>query len=616
MSLRLRRIFGPAVQLSSAIAAGEVRPVWIHAATEGRWKGHPSHPVIEFNADTFAEVIANFRANPQYKVDANGVGCEPVIRLDYEHTSEMDPSLLIGKEGGLPAPGWILELDTRVNEAKGKLELWALVMMGETLWQQTSSGDYRWTSVAIDPNGKDRESGLSIGNVLTSLAITNNPFILDLEDISDSIRGKVAASAYGYCLLEKSARGKVAASAVLCAMSFWGTAETPEEAVVGLRSIFEMPEANAAELGLEVASLERAVVEGTVPTDLEFIFGELRRMLGMRRMATRTEIVAAAKTLVAALVEKESASGGSEQLTSHSPDSTSASGAEALKEASTMKTLAARLAAVLKLSADSDDDAVFDAVKSGLSLRSKVTKKLKLAADADDEAVVDAIEDAEAKKEELDGFGELLNILGAENLTSALAKATKQTETVGKYGAMVEELNALKARLTDSEVKEAEEELSAIAACHKTDDRTKKLLFSVVFSEETKTDGTKVRTLRPGGLAEVRKEYPLPDGASVRQMLTSAVFAGPGGQQLGGAVTGASVPAPTTTLTPSVTPPQESEVLKKVKLCAGANDTMRAVNYLLSQNPAFGERPWAQQISAAAEFLRDERAKAAKGAAA
>lgn len=194
--MRIAAIFGPSIQLTAP--SGKRRPIWIQAATTGTWKGHPAHPIIEFTEKTFDQVIANFRKNPSFALDANGVGNAPVVRLDYEHASEFgDPTRGSIPTDGLPAPGWVLDLEKR-RGADGKVQLWALVEMGEQLWGQVERREYLWTSVAVDPNGKDRVTNQPIGAVMTSLAMTNNPFILGMEPMTTSqgqSSKKIAASA-------------------------------------------------------------------------------------------------------------------------------------------------------------------------------------------------------------------------------------------------------------------------------------------------------------------------------------------------------------------------------------------------------------------------------------
>jgi hypothetical protein len=191
-------VFGPGINL--AAAGGARRPIWVQAAVEGTWKGHPAHPIIKFTEATFDQVIANFRKNPSFQLGASGTGSQPVIRCDYEHASEVgNPTLGDIPSKGVPAPGWLLDLEKR-RGPNGKVQLWALTDMGEQLWGQVERGEYRWTSVSIDPNGKDRASGSPIGAVMTSLAMTNNPFILGMEPMSTSqaktaSSGKIAASA-------------------------------------------------------------------------------------------------------------------------------------------------------------------------------------------------------------------------------------------------------------------------------------------------------------------------------------------------------------------------------------------------------------------------------------
>ncbi len=628
MAIRLRRILGPAIQLSAL--EGERHPVWIQATTEGSWKGHPAHDLVEFTEQTFKEVIANFRRNPAYKTDERGVGCAPVIRLDYEHISEMDPTMVAGAATeGIPAPGFIYELEMR-DGADGKLQLWAFVEMTQKLWEQVQDGEYKWTSVAIDPASRDRTTNEPIGHELTSLAITNNPFVLGMEPMNTNSTesrpsARVAASkgyGYGFCLLEDTSK-RGAKRRIACAMEMWGEAETPEEAVIGIRGLFDLPaEAPPADCLIELNTFAGMLEAGTVPAhiDADYIQGRLRTIVGLRLLATWTEVLEAARSALSAAIEKSTPGGGNVPPPVQSPPASSAQSAISENTMST-KTLSARLASSLNLPADADDDTVVDRVKALLSastafkarVRKKLSKvKLKKAklsdSEEDENKLVDAVEEtadaaetAEAAAEAVNAIEQLLEILGSENVTEVLSRATKLTEDVKKFGPMVEELNALKARLSEGEVKEAEEEVAAIAASYKLEERAKNLLSACVFSEET-VDGKTVRRLNKAGLETIRKDWPLSQDAMPRHLLTKSLIAGSGGVQLGGSATGAGQVIDT-----SVKPAPKSkadEAREKYKFCAGKNDVEQAISYLESENAAFATLDYREQCFLAGQFVR------------
>ncbi len=151
---------------------------WIHIATAGNYAGYQggTRP-FEFTRDTFETVVANFRRNPQY-------GRGPVVPFDYEHASEKGLQLPGVAEHGVPATGWIYDLDIRTSS--GATELWALTEWTPRAAEQIRAGEYRWTSVAIHPNFIDPVSGTSQGPTLTSVALTNKPFLQGLEPIAAS----------------------------------------------------------------------------------------------------------------------------------------------------------------------------------------------------------------------------------------------------------------------------------------------------------------------------------------------------------------------------------------------------------------------------------------------
>lgn len=625
MAIRLRRIVGPGIHLASKLLEGERHPVWIQAATEGVYKGHPVHPKIELTPAVFAEVIANFRAHPSFALGEDGFGCNHVVRLDYEHTSEMFPVDGVAQRG-LPAPGWVMDLEIRDGD-EGKAELWALVDMGVQLWGQVQRGEYHWTSVAIDPNAKDRVTGKKIGHALTSLAITNNPFILGMEEMSlDSTESKpsqkIAASGqHGFLVLEETKRGLENPSLIACAMGQWGEAETPDEAIVGLRELFGLDQsAEAADVLLELQTFEQMMNEGTWPegVNVDWVTDRLRSMLGMKTLAGRAEVIERAKSVVAAVVEKEVTDGGTPAPADQGPpvEGPSAS-TETVPETQPMsaKTLTARLAPTFRLSADADDDTVVDAVKSTASSRKKMLtglcRVLKLADTEDEDEILKAAEDAAADSEKVeeakelkDVFDQLKELFEADNMTETLSKATKMLEQAKKHEGMIEELNALKQKLADGEVEKAEEEVEAIAACHKVDDRTKRLLMSQVIREEK--DGDKaVRVVRPEALEQIRKDWPITDEQRVKQLLTSGVFAGSDGKQLGGPITNApDAPetAPVHDKPAGATP--HDEVKKKIALCAGRNEIEKAISYLEDTEAAFAGLPDHKKPQAANQFLK------------
>jgi hypothetical protein len=76
------------------------------------------------------------------------------------------------------AAGWILGL-RRFGD-----DLWATIQLTDSMASEIKSGEYRFTSIYARMNETDRKTGAKIGPRLVSLAITNQPFIDGLEELS------------------------------------------------------------------------------------------------------------------------------------------------------------------------------------------------------------------------------------------------------------------------------------------------------------------------------------------------------------------------------------------------------------------------------------------------
>jgi hypothetical protein len=280
--LQLRgRVFGGLIQLAAAAAAAvNPGPVWAQIAAEGEWKGHGKFDLIKFDAKLFNQVVGNFRAHPAYKAGPTGIGCQPVVPYDYEHASEMPPTSGSIPQSGAVACGWILELEVRMS-AEGKAELWALSDWGDQAREQIRANEYRWTSVAIWPNAKNKVTGLDMGPVLTSVALTNKPFVEGMAPLT--------------------ARVEV-----------WGKAESAEELVVGLRDVLELPpEADSSTVSAGLDELVAMYRDGRTvpgyPEGVGCLLNQVRRLLGLRALAMPDEILAAAgQALGAASASKPS----------------------------------------------------------------------------------------------------------------------------------------------------------------------------------------------------------------------------------------------------------------------------------------------------------------------
>lgn len=139
--------------------------VWVQLAEVGAWKGHVSGP-FELTPGTFSEITRNF--------EKRGLP----IPWDYEHFSEQAAPPPGATENGTPAPAWVHQLDNR-----GVGGLWGLTEFLEKARNQIHEGEYAFLSPAIRFGTKDPVSGQPAGAKLTSVALTNQPFLTGLDQL-------------------------------------------------------------------------------------------------------------------------------------------------------------------------------------------------------------------------------------------------------------------------------------------------------------------------------------------------------------------------------------------------------------------------------------------------
>jgi phage I-like protein len=146
---------------------------WNQIARVAEFNGHAQGPV-KFTPEVFAEILRNFAAN------GNGE-----IPLDYEHTSERLPenAALVG----VPAPGWV----TKVEVRNGGRELWALFKWASVdAVRYVREGQYKYVSPAINFKSRDKVTGKPAGARLTSVALTNHPFIEGMQPLAADDRSR------------------------------------------------------------------------------------------------------------------------------------------------------------------------------------------------------------------------------------------------------------------------------------------------------------------------------------------------------------------------------------------------------------------------------------------
>ena len=156
---RTMRGEGLAILLDDARLPAVGHTTWNQIARYGEFRGHPQGAFV-FAAETFGEIIANFSAT------ANGR-----VPVDYEHTSEVLPENVA--QEGVPAVAWIVALEDR-----GDRGLWAAFEWCDAqAVEYVRARRYLYVSPAVQFTAIDRETGAEIGARLTSVALTNHPFL-------------------------------------------------------------------------------------------------------------------------------------------------------------------------------------------------------------------------------------------------------------------------------------------------------------------------------------------------------------------------------------------------------------------------------------------------------
>lgn len=133
---------------------------WLKIGVSGKWEGHPVG-VFELNQATFDQMVGNF--------EKSGVD----IVCDYEHQT------LYGDRA--PASGWIKKEPMSLKSENG--ELFAKIEWTDGAKAYIESKEYRYLSPVFAPNTTSQVDGTNIGWTLHSVALTNKPFLQELDEV-------------------------------------------------------------------------------------------------------------------------------------------------------------------------------------------------------------------------------------------------------------------------------------------------------------------------------------------------------------------------------------------------------------------------------------------------
>ena len=142
----------------------------IQLAYVGVWKGHHSGQPIKLTEALFSKWVAAFNARGEK------------LLVDYEHQT------MLAHENGKPNPasGHIVGLSIRHGERGA--ELWGRVTWTLRAADFIRSGEYTSCSIVFMPV-VDRVSGEDLGLQITSVGLTNTPFLEGMAPIQLSFQG-------------------------------------------------------------------------------------------------------------------------------------------------------------------------------------------------------------------------------------------------------------------------------------------------------------------------------------------------------------------------------------------------------------------------------------------
>ena len=142
---------------------GKVR---IPLAVTGRWVRGTNK--FSITSDDLESIARNFRERQ------NGE-----INVDYDHASEM-PEVAAG--GPIPSAGRIVGIEPPETQGRRTL-LWGWFEPTERARTLVRNREYRYISPAIDWGAKNKRTGKPQGATLTSVALTNRPFLEEMPQI-------------------------------------------------------------------------------------------------------------------------------------------------------------------------------------------------------------------------------------------------------------------------------------------------------------------------------------------------------------------------------------------------------------------------------------------------
>lgn len=127
----------------------------------GKWK-HPIYGEVNITERIFAEIKENFKKNV--------LGRPPFVRIGHDKPGAQ-------KFGYAPAEGWV----TKIRQ-EGDVLYAEVTPTTPEAEENIRTKRYRFSSAEYTPQGTNRETGQSVGALLSAIALTNEPFLTKLPE--------------------------------------------------------------------------------------------------------------------------------------------------------------------------------------------------------------------------------------------------------------------------------------------------------------------------------------------------------------------------------------------------------------------------------------------------
>jgi hypothetical protein len=427
------------------VTDGPVPPVWVQVTQEIDAKGYPGGR-FKFDRTIFDQVVANFRTHPSYVAGADGIGVADVVPWDFHHASEMDPTEGTIPSGGAPAQGWVQELDIREG-ANGKAQLWALTRWLEPARTYIKNGQYKWASVVVLFDSRDPVTNQNVGAMLTSVALTNQPFVEGMAPLIAASRRaaggqRVEASLNYYCCPANSA----------------------DQAFESLRGLLGLPATAAAgDVMAQLLKLQEWAVSGTAPLGVEVddMVAGIRTILNLAALSSTEEVFAAVGTLLTRLLEDQAGrEGGGTPTPVPAPAPAGAPPADVAAASRNKESADMSLKVIAsKLGVQETEAACVGAVDGMVTARTALCTKLGVKETVSDVVLLEAAGGAADARTKLTA---ILGALGVEDPDAAIKKISDVVQQAAQLTAVMPELTELRDAQKKTEETAAEAEVGAV----------------------------------------------------------------------------------------------------------------------------------------------------------